>query len=219
MVSTRVGDRLRIAGAVREKHAVRLQRQHVFGRGLRRHHGHVAVRVHQQAQDVLLDAEIVGHHAKALRVLFAPACRAVARSRHGEAASSIEPLLPVIRLLARDAAGQFQAGHGRKRARLGDQLFGRRAVGGDDAAQRAHAADVPHQRARVQVPDHRNVVAAQIVLRGFASSASSRPAAKIRARPALRCTAARIPGRRDSCRRFRCADRSGRRSGRNSSDR
>ena len=46
-------------------------------------------------------------------------------------------------------------------------MFGRRAVGRDHAAQRTHVADVANQRARVQIPDHGNLVAVQIELRGF----------------------------------------------------
>ena len=57
---------LRIAGAVGEEHAVGLQRQHLVGRRLRRHHGHAAAVVGEQAQDVALDAEVVGDHVQAL---------------------------------------------------------------------------------------------------------------------------------------------------------
>ncbi len=38
-----VVDRLGVAGAVREEDAVGLERQHVFGRGFRRNHGHAAI--------------------------------------------------------------------------------------------------------------------------------------------------------------------------------
>ena len=55
-------ERLGIAGAVREKHAVGLERQHVFGGGARRDNRHAAAGVDQAAQDVALDAEIVGDH-------------------------------------------------------------------------------------------------------------------------------------------------------------
>ena len=56
----RVVARLRIAGAVGQEHAVGLQREHVGRGGLRRHHGHVAAALGQHAQDVVLDAEVVG---------------------------------------------------------------------------------------------------------------------------------------------------------------
>ena len=46
--------RLRIARTVRQEHAIGLERQHFFGRGLRRHHGHAAAAVGEHAQDVAL---------------------------------------------------------------------------------------------------------------------------------------------------------------------
>ena len=55
-------ERLGIAGAVGEKDAVGLEREHVLRGGQRRHHRHAAARLHQPPQDVVLDAEIVGHH-------------------------------------------------------------------------------------------------------------------------------------------------------------
>ncbi len=55
-------ERLGIAGAVGEEDAVGIQRQHVFGGGERRDHGDAAARLHQAAQNVVLDAEIVGDH-------------------------------------------------------------------------------------------------------------------------------------------------------------
>ena len=60
-----VVERLGIAGAVREKHAVGLQRQHIFGGGAGRDHRNPAAGMHQAAQDVALDAEIVGDHVMA----------------------------------------------------------------------------------------------------------------------------------------------------------
>ena len=56
----------RIAGAVRQEHAVRLEREHFLGRGLRRHHGHAAAAVGEHAQDVVLDAVVVGDDVEAL---------------------------------------------------------------------------------------------------------------------------------------------------------
>jgi hypothetical protein len=48
-----------------------------------------------------------------------------------------------------------------------NQLIGGRAVGCNDAAQRAHFANVAHQRACIDVPDRRNFMAIQVKLRGF----------------------------------------------------
>src|ERR1700730_13646369 len=63
-----VGRWLGVAGAVRKKDAVGLHREHVVGRGLRGNDSDLTVVVDQQAQDVLLDAVIVGDHTEAARV-------------------------------------------------------------------------------------------------------------------------------------------------------
>ena len=65
----RGGDRvvagLGVAGAVAQEDAVGPQRQHLGGRRLRRHHGDAATAAGQHAQDVALDAEVVGHDVEA----------------------------------------------------------------------------------------------------------------------------------------------------------
>ena len=55
-------DGLGVAGAVGEKHAVGAHAQNFFGGGVRRNDRDVAVVIHEQTQNVLLDAVIVGHH-------------------------------------------------------------------------------------------------------------------------------------------------------------
>ncbi|MNM58894.1 hypothetical protein D3C81_701360 [compost metagenome] len=54
--------RLGVTGAVGEEDAIRVQRQHLGGRGLGRHYCQAAAAVHQHAQDIALDAKVVGHH-------------------------------------------------------------------------------------------------------------------------------------------------------------
>src|SRR5579883_1125988 len=54
-----------IARPVREKHAVRLEREHIFGRRPRRNHGQFASRQTQAAKSIVLDSEIVSDNAKA----------------------------------------------------------------------------------------------------------------------------------------------------------
>ena len=51
-----------------------------------------------------------------------------------------------------------------------NQLVGRRAIRGNDAAQRAHFSKVPDKRAGINVPNHGDLVAVQIKLRGFRRS-------------------------------------------------
>src|SRR5271169_6234523 len=63
-VVDRVGAGLGISRAIRKKHAVRLQRQHVLRRRLSRDDRHLAAFSAQFAQNVLLDAEIIGDYVK-----------------------------------------------------------------------------------------------------------------------------------------------------------
>ena len=51
-------------GTVFEGVSVGLLGQHLHGRGLGRHHGDPAAALGQHAQDVALDAEVVGHHVE-----------------------------------------------------------------------------------------------------------------------------------------------------------
>ena len=56
--------RRRIARPVRQEHAVRLERHDVLGRGLGRHHRHLAAGAGEQAQDVALDAVVDRDHVE-----------------------------------------------------------------------------------------------------------------------------------------------------------
>nr|GEU28458.1 hypothetical protein [Tanacetum cinerariifolium] len=62
----RVIARLRVTRTVGQEHAVRVQRQHVGGRRLRRHHGDLAAARGEHAQDVALDAVVERHHVEFL---------------------------------------------------------------------------------------------------------------------------------------------------------
>src|SRR5713226_726761 len=53
-----IADGLRIAGAIRKKNAVGLQGEDILGGSLRGHNPYVAVVIHEQSQNVLLDAVI-----------------------------------------------------------------------------------------------------------------------------------------------------------------
>src|SRR5690606_20653717 len=50
--------------SIGEEHAIRIHRQYVSGRGLRRHHSQVAATLSQQTQNVAFYAVIVRHHLK-----------------------------------------------------------------------------------------------------------------------------------------------------------
>src|SRR5208337_631068 len=69
-VVDRVGAGFRIARAVRQEDSVGLQGQHVLSRCLRRDYRHLATFSAQLAQDVLLDAEVVGDYVEARRLVF-----------------------------------------------------------------------------------------------------------------------------------------------------
>ena len=66
-----VGDRLGIAGTIREENAVGLERENVFSGSFRRDDGNVAAMIHQQAKNILLDAVIVGDDAIAIGAVLA----------------------------------------------------------------------------------------------------------------------------------------------------
>ncbi len=185
-----VSNRLRVTWTVREEHAIRLQRQDVFSGSPRGYDGNFAIVIHKKPQNVLLDSEIVGHHSMPRRFFGArsrpatprsrarstnaaggglPCRRCTRRSRHRNRRRQINrALIPHIRLRRRHPPRQFLASHGRQRARFGDQLFGSSAVGRYDATQCPYFAQMPHERAGIEIPDDRNAVSFQILLRRFA---------------------------------------------------
>ena len=160
-----VPDRLRITGAIGKKNAIRFEIENVLGAGLRGDDPNIAMMIDQQAENILLDAEIVGGNAKFGRV------RSSARLAHGLRPRRNGQLdgafFPAVGALAGDAACKLLPGHGRQLLGFVDELIGGRAVGGDNAAKRADIANVANERARVDIPDDGNFVAIQIELSGF----------------------------------------------------
>src|ERR1035438_1031962 len=69
-VVNRVGAGLGIARPVRQKYAVGLQGQYILRGRLRWDYCHLAAFSAQLAQDVLLDAEVVGDYVEARRLIF-----------------------------------------------------------------------------------------------------------------------------------------------------
>src|ERR1700690_3875485 len=65
-----VGAGLGVAGAIREEDSVGLQSEHVFGGGLRGDYCYLAAFAAELAQDVLLDAVVVGYYVEARRLVF-----------------------------------------------------------------------------------------------------------------------------------------------------
>ena len=61
-----ISDRLGVTRTIREKHALRLKREDIGGGCFRGHNGNVAAVINEKAQNILLDAEIVGDDAIAI---------------------------------------------------------------------------------------------------------------------------------------------------------
>ena len=158
-VVLRVGHRLGIAGAVGEKHAVRLHRQHIFGAGGRGNHGDAARLAHQATQDVLLDAVVVGDDAVLGRAVF-----------HADDFGRLvgaHTLIPLIDARRGDFLGQVGAVHLGNGARLGDQLVRVELEVRNDAAHHAVGAQVAHECAGVDLGEHGNLVALEVFLGDF----------------------------------------------------
>jgi hypothetical protein len=159
------GGWLGIAGAVGEENTVGLHGEDIFGRGLRGDDGDIAMMVDEQAQDVLLDAEVVGDDFVA--AVFALRAGFAHLLGPGRASEVDGAFVPGVGLLARDAGSEFLTGHAGELLGFKDELIGGRAVGGNDTAQGADFANVTNQGARVDIPDDRNFVAVQVELGGF----------------------------------------------------
>ena len=145
--------RRRIARPVRQKDAVGLVPQNVFGCRRRRYDRHAAAMLGEHAQDVALGAVIDGDDVKARCVLSAIAGLA---PPHG--------LGPVVALAAGDLFRQihaFEPGPGaRLIAHRGDVEIAVRPVG-DDAGRRALVADMTGQLSRIDAREPDNAVRAQ----------------------------------------------------------
>ncbi len=152
----RVRHRLGIARAVRQEHAIRLHRQHVFRAGGRRNHRHAAALADQAAQDVVLDAVVVSDHVMLRRSVFH-----ADNFRRLVASARLHPTrrrCGVVTSFARSVPSIF----GIERA-LATSLsvigFERR----DHAAHDAVVAQMAHQRAGIDLGQHGNLVALEIL--------------------------------------------------------
>ncbi len=143
--------RPRVARPVGQEHPVRIERQR-FGRaGPGRQHRHLAAALGEHAQDIGLDAEIVGDDVKARRVLAAVA---TAQAPFG--------LAPLVALLDRDDLGQVHAGQAGEAARQRDRLVGAGADG-DGAVLGPLGAQDAGQLAGVDAGDGHDALLLQAV--------------------------------------------------------
>src|SRR5579872_2549821 len=153
-------DRIRaglgIAGAVGKKYAVRFQSQHIFRWSLRRNDGHFASLAAQLAQNVLLDAEIVGDDVESRRLIF--------HANHSHRFVRAFADFPYVGALRADLFCQIRSVHLRDRPRLRDQLLGVALNLQKNTPHHAVITEMPHKRARVDIRQHRHFELFQIFL-------------------------------------------------------
>src|SRR5271168_462406 len=154
-----------IAGAVGEEDAVGAHGENVLGHGGGGNDRDLTLMIDEEAQNVLLDAEIVGDDAEFSSAGTGAGFIHLLGPRSGGQVDG--GFLPVVALLAGDAAGELLSGHAGELLGFVDQLIGGGAVGGDDAAERANFANVANEGTGIDVPDGGNFVAIQIELSGF----------------------------------------------------
>ena len=153
----RVVARLGIARTVGEKHAIRIERQHVAGRSLCRHHGQAAATLDQHAQDVQLHAVVVGDHV--VRQLAGRDFRmAVGLQVPGAFA-------PLVALGAADHLGQIHALEAREAAsQLQCFLLGGVVTDQDAAILRTLFAQDAGQAASIDTGDGDGAVGFQVLV-------------------------------------------------------
>ena len=147
--------RRRVAWAVREENTVRIHFQHVFGRGLRRHHRQAAAAVHQHAQDVAFRAEVIRHNVER-QLAFRFRFRQVARQ-------SPAALRPAVGFCGGHFLRQIHAVQTRERFRFLQRQLSIRAVARDDAAVlRPFLTQQTRQLAGIDIGNRHDVMALQI---------------------------------------------------------
>src|SRR5215469_3413771 len=153
----RVRTWLGIARAVRQEEPIWLKGEHIFGWSLRRHHRYFAPFSPQFAQDVLLDAEVVGNHVKARWLVF--------HSDHGNRFVRALADFPHVRSLGADFLRRVGTVHPRKGARLRDQFLRVTLDGRDHTAHHAMIPQMAHQSARIDIREHWHFELLQIFFR------------------------------------------------------
>lgn len=152
----RVVARFGVAGAVGKEDAVRVQRQHFAGRCLRRHHGQAAAARHQHAQDVQLDAVVVGHHV--IRQFTGRDLRVTVAFQVPDAGA------PLVALGGGDLLGQvhaLQAGEGA--SQLQRAFLGSVGTSQDAAVLRTLLAEDASQATGIDAGDGDGAVGFQVV--------------------------------------------------------
>ena len=96
-------DRLWIARAIGKKDAIGAHAENFLRAGLCGHHTNLAMMIHEQSQNILLDAEIVGDNAKIARFAAAPGFAHLLGPRRSREIN--RPGVPHVSLSAAHAAG------------------------------------------------------------------------------------------------------------------
>ena len=151
-------DGVRVAGAVREEDAVGMQAQHVARRRRRRDDADAATGADQVPEDVELDAEVVRDDE--LWLAAAPG-GGFLRPRVATAETP-RPLVPVVRLGARDLLHEVAADESRRLLRLPDEPLGVQVDARQHRLLRADVADVTHEGARVDALDRGDPVPREV---------------------------------------------------------
>src|SRR2546428_2464318 len=148
-----------VAGTVREKYTIRMALEDGLGRRVRRHHGDLAARRTQLAQDVELDAGVERDDVES-------------RGRRPAIALGDIPLarLPRERLRRGHLGHEVAAHQPRQRARLLAQAVDVQIGGGDDPVLRALIAQVPRERARIDALQPDEGVRSQIFVEAHAAA-------------------------------------------------
>src|SRR5436853_3942502 len=112
----RIGDRLRISGAIRQENSVRLKCKNIFRARFCRHDSDVATLVHEHAQDVLLDAVVVSNYVqRALGIEFLDWLPSIGHDW---------TLVPRVTLFSTNYACEISAIHFGNGTSLGHELLG-----------------------------------------------------------------------------------------------
>ena len=153
----RVVARLRIARAIGEEHAIGIQRQHVTGRSLCRYHGQTAAASDQHAQDVQLDAVVVGNDV--VRQIGSGDFRMTVAFQIPHAGA------PFVRLVAGDFLGQVHALEAGEAARqFQGLLFGNVVTDQDAAVLRAFLTQDSGQATGIDAGDGDGTVLFQVLI-------------------------------------------------------
>ncbi len=141
-----IGQGLRIAGAVRQPYAVRLESRYVFRGGMRRNDRDAATQRRHIAKAVALQPEVISGNVQPASGVF----RAARGMKQARGAVGVRLRFdPLVRRFARHNRSQVESRHLRRLASSRDHCFFAFAQCAKAAAHRAAIAYMTHKRAGV----------------------------------------------------------------------